>query len=249
MQRITVANQKGGVGKTDLCVNLSTCLADLGAKVLLIDLDPKANSTSYLTSMKHKPLAKDLLLDGITIQDAAVKTDVKNIDLVPSGRHLASAEMQLVNDVGMQFKLKNKLKATKDYDFVFIDTPPSLSTLTINALTASDKVLVPIQIGYFALDGVTQLLSTIDAVKKEINPKLAVDGFVFTMYDRRHGLTGNIEKIVRGAFKGKVYKTTIPINVDLPKSTGKHTPIIYHKPKSKAAKAYKKLAAEFLAVK
>ncbi len=250
MRKITVANQKGGVGKTDLCVNLAACLADLGAKVLLIDLDPQANTTSYITNKKFERTSKDLLLDASELKDIVVKTDYKNLDLVPSSRILALAEVRLANDVSMQFKLKKKLKgAVNKYDFVFIDTPPSLGTLTVNALTASDSVISPIQIGYFALDGVAQLLGTVDAIKKDINHKLAVDGFVLTMYDKRNKLSKDIEKMVRKAFKGKVFKTVIPVSVDLTKAPNKHKPIIHCNPKSKASKAYRKLAAEILAFK
>ena len=248
---ITVANQKGGVGKTDLAVNLSSHLAFLGKKTLLIDLDPQANATDYLLPEKNKikKTSADLLIsDKIRLQDVVLETQIKNLHIVPGHHSLNAAQVELMNDVGMQFRLKRKIRKTKSYDYIIIDTPPSLGMLTVNALTASDHVLVPIQTHYFATDGVEKLMSTINAIKKEINPKIDVKGYVLTMYDKRNKLSSAIEKLVRKKFGEKVLKTHIPINVELTKAPIYHKPIILHSKSSRGAYAYMNLAKEFLSL-
>ncbi len=244
---ITVANQKGGVGKTDLAANLSSCLAKNGKKVLLMDLDPQANATTYITDKKHRKTTSHLLLDGKTkIGDIAVKTNVENLYLAPSSQHLYATQIELLNDVGMQFKLKKKLSEGHDFDYIVIDTPPSLGLLTINALTASTHVIVPVQTNYFALDGMEMLLKTVDRIKEEINPGLDLRGFVLTMYDKRSKLSGEIENIVRGKFGKKVMETHIPVNVDLAISPKMHEPIIISNKESRGAHAYVNLAEEII---
>lgn len=247
MLTIAIANQKGGVGKTDLCVNLATSLANNNKKVLLIDIDPQANATDYLTSEKPERTAYNLFLDDEThIQEIIQKTCVKNLDILPSDTRLSAAQTMLANSVGMQFKLKRKLSPLNNYDYVFIDTPPSLGLLTLNALTASNKVLVPIQVHYFAMEGVANLIKTIDAVKEDLNAKLEFGGAVLMMYDRRNKLSSEVKRMVEIAFKDKVFKTAIPINVKLAEAPSHHKPIAHYAASSTGAKAYKKLAKEFL---
>lgn len=244
---ITVANQKGGVGKTDLCVNLSSYLASMGKKVLLIDLDPQGNATDYLLSVEPKLTSSDLILRGdLKISRIAVQTRVENLSVIAANNTLNAAQIELMNDVGMQFKLKKKLRPRHGYDYVIIDTPPSLGMLTINALTASDAVLIPIQVHYFAMGSVEKLMNTIEMVKREINPKLDVRGFVLTMYDKRNKLSGRIEKMVRKNFGDKVFETMIPININLAAAPSKHIPIMLHSKESRGACAYSRLTKEFL---
>lgn len=244
---ITVANQKGGVGKTDLSVNLASSLARNGKKVLLIDLDPQANATTYLSSRKPKKTTSHLLLDAkVKMKDIEVPTGIENLSLAPGSTDLYAAQVELVNDVGMQFKLKKKLKEIEGYDYMLIDTPPSLGLLTINALTASTHVIVPVQVNYFALDGLYKLLNTVDKLKEDINPDLEVRGFVLTMYDKRNKLSSVIERVMRTNFGGKVFENVIPVNVDLAISPNTHQPIILSSKESRGAYAYMSLAKEFL---
>jgi chromosome partitioning protein len=244
---ITVANQKGGVGKTDLAANLSSCLAKKGKKVLLMDLDPQANATTYLTDKKHRKNTSHLLLDGKTkLNDVAVKTKVENLFLAPGSPNLYATQVELVNDVGMQFKLKKKLGEDHGFDYVIIDTPPSLGLLTINALTASSHVLVPVQTNYLAIDGMEKLLNTVERVREDINPDLAIKGFVLTMYDKRNKLSFEVERLVRERFGEKVLQTHIPVNVDLAISPSRHEPIIVSSKESRGAYAYLNLSDEIL---
>jgi chromosome partitioning protein len=243
---ITVANQKGGVGKTDLCVNLASGLACRGSKVLLIDMDPQANATEYLTGKSFRRDSSGLLVDdSIRLRDAAVPTKIKNLSLVPGSQNLSAAQVEIMNDPGMQFKLKRKLKE-HGYDYILIDTPPSLGMLTVNALTASDSVLVPVQVHYLAKRGVENLMNTVRMVRKEINPRLSVRGYVLTMHDRRNNLTARVERDVREAYGGDVFDTVIPINVDLAESPRNNMPIMLHNSESRGAYAYQRLTDEFL---
>lgn len=244
---ITVANQKGGVGKTDLATNLSSCLAKRGKRVLLLDLDPQANATTYLTDRKHKKTTSHLLLNGkVKLDDVVVKTGIENLSLVPGSPELYATQIELLNDVGMQFKLKKKLNGAKGFDYVIIDTPPSLGLLTINALTASSHVIVPVQVNYLALDGMEKLLKTVEKVKEDINPELDLKGFVLTMYDKRNNLSSQIEDIVRGRFGEKVFQTHIPVNIDLAMSPNRHEPIIVSNKESRGAYAYLNLSDELI---
>ena len=243
---ITVANQKGGVGKTDLSVNLASFLAEKG-KTLLIDLDPQANTSSYLGVHKPKKSTGHLLADDkVKMSDIITKTNVENLFLAPACKKLNVAQVELMSDVGMQFRLKRKLKSEKDHDFVVIDTPPSLGMLTVNALAASDCVLVPIQVHYFAVEGVDKLLETVDMIKKEINPKLDVRGYVLTMYDKRNHVSAKVERHIRQKFGNKVFNSKIPINIDLVNASRSSKPIKMHAPESRGAYAYSNLAKEFM---
>lgn len=243
---ITVANQKGGVGKTDLCVNLASNLARSGKKVLVLDLDPQANATEYLSKAAFKRDSSNLLVDDdLRLRDVAMATGVDNLHLVPGSQGLSAAQVEIMNDPGMQFKLKRKLKS-HDYDYVLIDTPPSLGMLTVNALTASDSVIVPVQVHHLATKGVEHLMNTVSMIKKEINPKLSVRGYVLTMYDKRNNLTSRVEKQVRDAYGGDVFDTVIPINVDLAEAPGNNLPIMLYNKESRGAYAYQRLTEEFL---
>ncbi len=242
---ITVANQKGGVGKTDLTVNLASYLAAMGKKTLIIDLDPQANATTYLMKRRPRITTCDLLLDDkIKLSDAITKTRIRNLHLVAGNPTLNIAQIHLMSDAGMQFKLKRKLSDIR-YDYVFIDTPPSLGMLTINALTASDEVLVPLNAHYLSVDGVNKLLNAIKSLRKEINPKLTVMGFVITMSTKKNPVSESVEKVIRKKYK-KVFETKIPYNSQLIEAPGNHKPIILHAKNSYGALAYKKLADEFL---
>ncbi len=242
---IAVSNQKGGVGKTDLSVNLASALAGK-KKVVLVDLDPQSNSTDYLTSKKPKLSTADLLLnENVSLDDIIQKTEINNLFIAPAHPSLSTVQVQLMNDVGMQFKLKNKLKGHK-FDYVIIDTQPSLGALTINALTAADEVLIPLQVHYFAMDGVANLVNTIKTIKQDINKKLEIGGVVLTMFDKRNRLSFEVEKMVRTTFGKNVFETTIPINVKLAEAPSHHKPILLYAPNSRGAKAYQNLAREFV---
>ena len=243
---LAVANQKGGVGKTDLSVNLSCYLASLGNRVLLIDLDPQANATDYLTTDTPILSTADLLIDeNVSISQSLIRSRVENLDIIPSHSNLSAAQLQLSSDVDMQFKLKKKIKNVSEYPYVVIDTPPSLGLLTINAFTAAHEVVIPIQTHYFALDGVTNLMDTIKKVRTSLNPKLKMRGIVLTMYDKRTLLSRQVKQKVMTEFNGKVFNTIIPMNIRLAESPSYHKPILQYAPKSPGAKAYMKLAQEF----
>lgn len=245
--KIAIANQKGGVGKTDLCVNLAASLSSFSFNTLLVDLDPQANATDYLTKSNSQSSTCDLLMkDEVKLEDVTQKTDLPNLSLAPSSIRLSAAQVQLANEVNMQFRLKRKLKALDGFDYVFVDTPPSLGLLTVNALTACDHVIIPIQTHYFAMDGVTKLLDTVNTIKEDLNPNLSIKGIVLTMYDKRTSLSKEVEEKVRSAFRGKVFRTVIPTNVKLAESPSHHQPIINYAPRSTGAKAYLNLAKEFV---
>ena len=250
---IAVANQKGGVGKTDLTVNLSCQLASAGRKVLLIDMDPQANATDYLVG-PNTPIGKtttDLLLeDDVSLHDVLIRGCRENLDVAPASGDLSACQIRLANDINMQFKLKKKLKEIKadmEYDYIVIDTPPSLGILTINTLTAANQVLIPVQTGYFAMEGVVQLLETVRKVKEDINPGLEVLGAVLTLYDRRTLLSREVEAKVRNGFTdGTVFSTVIPLNVRLAEAPSYHKSIIEYDSECNGAKAYGKLTEEIL---
>jgi len=246
---IAIANQKGGVGKTTTNVNLSACLAALGKKVLTIDIDPQGNTTSGLGIDKNKTEKSiyDVLINGIPIKDAIYKTNFENLDIIISKIELAGAEIEMVPMMARETILKRALGHIKgEYDYILIDCPPSLGLITINALTAADTLLVPIQCEYYALEGLTQLLSTFDLVKKNLNPDLEIEGVVLTMFDSRTNLSIQVVDEVKRYFKNKVYTTIIPRNVRLGEAPSHGVPIIVYDPKCAGAEAYMDLAQEMI---
>ena len=247
---ISVANQKGGVGKTTTTVNLSTLLAKKGKKVLLIDTDPQGNATSGLGVEKDvEKSVYDVLVNDTEIEDVYQDTMIKNLKVCPSNINLAGAEVELVSMMSREQRLKEKLIKVKDeFDFILIDCPPSLGLVTLNAFTASDSVLIPVQCEYFALEGLGQLLNTINLVKKHLNKSLYIEGALLTMYDIRTNLSNQVVKEVKKYFDNKVYKTVIPRNVKLSEAPSYGMPITLYDPKSKGAKSYDKFTKEFLKI-
>lgn len=245
---ISVANQKGGVGKTTTTVNLSTILAKKGKKVLLIDTDPQGNATSGLGVSKDVELSVyDILIGDTEFEETLQETAIKNLKVCPSNISLAGAEVQLVSMMSREQRLKTKLDKIKDqYDYILIDCPPSLGLVTLNAFTASDSVLIPVQCEYFALEGLGQLLNTVNLVKKHLNKNLEIEGALLTMYDARTNLSNQVVKEVKKYFEDKVYKTVIPRNVRLSEAPSYGMPITVYDPRSKGAKAYEKFAKELL---
>ena len=246
---ISVTNQKGGVGKTTTAINLSACLAEAGKKVLVLDADPQGNTTSGLGLEKNE-LEKtiyNLILGEVDIKDIEMKSCVDNLTVIPSNMNLSGAEIELIGENDREYILKTALSEIKDeYDFIIIDCPPSLNLITINALTASDTVLVPIQCEYFALEGLEQLLHTISLVKKKLNPTLDVEGIVFTMYDARTNLSLEVVEEVKRSLGNNVYITIIPRNVRLSEAPSHGLPITMYDTKSKGAESYRLLAEEVI---
>ena len=245
---ISVANQKGGVGKTTTTVNLSTILAKKGKKVLLIDADPQGNATSGLGIEKEVEFSTyDILVNDTEIKQALQKTVIKNLLICPSNMNLAGAEVELVSMMSREQRLKEKLEEVKDcFDYIFMDCPPSLGLITLNAFTASDSVLIPVQCEYFALEGLGQLLNTVNLVKKHLNKTIMIEGALLTMYDIRTNLSNQVVKEVKKYFNEKVYKNVIPRNVKLSEAPSYGMPISIYDPRSKGAKSYEKFAKEFL---
>ena len=245
---ISIANQKGGVGKTTTAINLSTVLAKKGRKVLLIDADPQGNATSGIgISKEQKFSVYDILIEDIEVENTLQATNIKNLDLCPSNINLAGAEIQLVNIKNREFRLKEKLDNIRDsYDFIVIDCPPSLGLVTLNAFTASDSVLIPVQCEYYALEGLGQLINTINLVRKSTNKNLTIEGALLTMYDSRTNLSNQVVKEVNKYFNNKVYKNIIPRNVRLSEAPSYGMPITVYDPRSKGARAYEKFTREFL---
>lgn len=246
---IAITNQKGGVGKTTTSVNLSACIAKLGKKVLLIDMDPQGNASSGLGIDKDnlELCIYDVLINGMTMNDVIVPTALKKLKIAPASIDLAGAGVELVNLPKREHILKKALKEVKDdYDFIFIDCPPSLDLLTLNALTAADGVLIPIQSEFYALEGVSQLINTVNLVKKSLNEKLEVEGVLLTMFDGRTNLSIQVADEVKKFFTTKVYKTIIPRNVRLSEAPSYGEPIIIYDSKSKGAEVYMKLAKEVI---
>ena len=247
---IAIFNQKGGVGKTTTNINLAACLALKGKKVLIIDIDPQGNTTSGIGISKRnlKNTIYNILIDkNYDPRKAIINTNVKNLDLIPASVDLAGAEVELVELEGRESTLKKSLDKVKgNYDYIFIDCPPSLGLLTINSLTAVDSVLIPIQCEFYALEGVSQLVSTIELVKKSMNPKLEIQGVILSMFDGRTNLSAQVVQEVKKYFGGKVYSTVIPRNVRLAEAPSFGMPITEYDPKSKGAEAYMDFAEEFL---
>lgn len=248
---IAVANQKGGVGKTTTSINLSACLAEKGKKVLLVDMDSQGNTTSGLGLEKNE-LEKtiyEVLRKEISVEDAIVEIEdcFGNLFLIPSNRNLAGAEIELITSENMQYILKEKLAPIKDqYDYIILDCPPALGMLTVNAMTASDSVLVPIQCEFYALDGLSQLIYTINLIQENLNPSLEIEGVVFTMYDARTNLSLQVVENVKDNLNQNIYKTIIPRNVRLAEAPSHGLPINLYDKKSSGAEAYHLLADEVI---
>ena len=248
MKKISIFNQKGGVGKTTTSVNISTILAKKGKKVLMIDTDPQGNATSGVGAEKDVEFSTyDILVSDVEMVQAVEKTIIKNLLVCPSNINLAGAEVELVSMMSREQRLKEKLEEIKDeFDYILIDCPPSLGLITLNAFTASDSVLIPVQCEYYALEGLGQLINTINLVKKHLNKNLAVEGALLTMYDARTNLSNQVVKEVKKYFGDKVYKAVIPRNVRLSEAPSYGMPITEYDPRSKGAKSYEKFTKEFL---
>ncbi len=243
---IALSNQKGGVGKTTSTINIAACLAAGEQKVLIIDLDPQSNSGSGLgiyqeditTSTYH------VLVDEVPLKSAILHTELKYLDIAPSTPDLVGAEVELVSAIGRETRLQDAIDQVRDhYDFILLDCPPALGLLTINALTASDSVLIPLQCEYYALEGISQLVKTISLIKRKLNPALETEGILLTMYDRRNNLSSQVEQDVRGHFGDAVFKTVIPRNVKLSEAPSHGKPVILYDINSTGAKAYMDLSA------
>lgn len=248
---ISITNQKGGVGKTTTAINLSAALAKIGKSILLVDIDPQANTTGGLGFDKNNLLETvyEVLINEHPVEKTILKYEkIPGLEIVPSGIQLAGAPIELVGLENRELRLKNCLLQLKDkYDLIFIDCPPSLGLLTINGLGAADSVLIPVQCEYYALEGLSQLLQTVNLVKGSFNPQLEIEGFLLTMHNSRTNLSFEVIEEVRGYFKDKVYNTIIPRNVRLSEAPSYGKPIILYDSSSRGAQAYEELAKEFLA--
>ena len=246
---IAIANQKGGVGKTTTSINLSAALAEKGKKVLVIDTDPQGNTTSGFGIEKNEleNTIYELLLGECSVQDCVIKDAYEGVAIIPSNVNLAAVEIELVDAKNREFILKKEIDWVRDeYDFVIIDCPPSLSMLTVNAMTAADSVLVPIQCEYYALEGLSQLIHTVNLVKERLNPELDMEGVVFTMYDARTNLSLQVVENVKSVLKQKIFDTVIPRNVRLAEAPSYGMPINKYDPKSAGAESYAALAEEVI---
>lgn len=245
---IAIVNQKGGVGKTTTTVNLSAALAKKGKKVLLIDEDPQGNSTSGVGVNKNQEKSVyDVIITDTEISETIIESSIKKLYVCPSNINLAGAEVELVSMMARENKLKEKLEEVKDkFDYIIIDCPPSLGLLTINALTAANSIIIPIQCEYYALEGVGQLMNTVNLIKKQLNKDLYIEGVVLTMNDARTNLSNQVISEVKKFFKNNVYKTIIPRNVKLSEAPSYGMPITTYAPLSKGARCYEKLAGEVL---
>jgi chromosome partitioning protein len=245
---VTLANQKGGVGKTTTAINLGASLAACERRVLLVDLDPQANATSGLGLSKSEGQSMyQVILDGLGLRTIVRPTELPSLFIAPSSVDLVGAEIELSDSDRREFRVQGAIQAAKsEFDYVLIDSPPSLGLLTINGLTAADSVLVPMQCEYFAMEGVSQLLNTIERVRDSLNPELEIEGIALTMYDERMNLARQVAQEVRGHFGDKVYRTVIPRNVRLGEAPSFGKPIILYDIRSRGSEAYVSLAKEFI---
>jgi chromosome partitioning protein len=246
---ISIASQKGGVGKTTTAINLGACLAQENKRVLIVDIDPQGNATSGLgiNGNDQRLSTYEVLIGQAEVQEALMPTTLSTLDLLPAGQRLSGAEVELVGMMARETRLKSCLaKVRDDYDYIFVDSPPSLGLLTINSLTASDSVLIPLQCEYLALEGLTQLIGAIRLVQDHLNPGLRIEGVLLTMYDARLNLSQQVAEEARKFFAERVYKTVIPRNVRLSEAPSFGKPIVLYDPHSSGAESYRELAREVL---
>ena len=246
---IAIANQKGGVGKTTTAINLTSCLAEVGKKILLVDIDPQGNATSGVGVDKDQleNTSYELFIGNCTLEDCIVESQVSNLWVLPSNVNLSGAEIDLIGVDDREYILKNEIDSIRDeYDFIIIDCPPSLNILTVNAMTTADSVLVPIQCEYYALEGLSQLIHTINLVQERLNPELDIEGVVFTMYDARTNLSLEVVENVKANLRQTVYKTIIPRNIRLAEAPSHGLPINLYDSKSIGAESYRLLAQEVI---
>jgi chromosome partitioning protein len=244
---VALANQKGGVGKTTTAINLGASVAACERRVLLVDLDPQSNASSGIGVTEADPSMYDVLIENMPLRDIIRPTEIPTLYLAPSSTDLVGAEVELRDAIGREYYLKRVLEPiAAEYDYILIDSPPSLGLLTVNGLTAANSVLVPLQAEYFALEGVSQLLATIDRVRSAVNAELEIEGIVLTMYDERVNLARQVAEEVRNHFGEKVYKTVIPRNIRLSEAPSFGKPIILYDIRSRGSEAYVSLAREFI---